>query len=50
MKIFLTNSSVGNLCFSQSQSKAKIPVLLGKKIRFVRPISYGQNSKMTRKL
>ncbi|NEQ76280.1 MAG: hypothetical protein F6K23_26515 [Okeania sp. SIO2C9] len=40
MKIYLENSSVGNLCFSQSQSKAKIRALLDKKILFVKLISY----------
>ncbi|NET13919.1 MAG: hypothetical protein F6K08_14295 [Okeania sp. SIO1H6] len=40
MKISLENSSVGNLCFSQSKSKAKIRALVDKKIGFVKLISY----------
>ncbi|WP_202225658.1 hypothetical protein [Okeania sp. KiyG1] len=45
MKISLFTSSVGNLCFSQSKSKAKIRALLGKKIRFVKLTSW-ENSTM----
>ncbi|NET13918.1 MAG: hypothetical protein F6K08_14290 [Okeania sp. SIO1H6] len=40
MKISLENSSAGNLCFSQSKSKAKIRALVNKKILFVRFTSY----------
>ncbi|NET44947.1 hypothetical protein [Okeania sp. SIO2B3] len=40
MKIYLANLPLGNLCFSQFESGAKIRALLEKKIRLVRPISY----------
>ncbi|NET44948.1 hypothetical protein [Okeania sp. SIO2B3] len=46
MKIYLENSSMGNLCFSQSKSKAKIT----RKLDWSDLPPTGKNSTMTRKL
>ncbi|MDY7006677.1 MAG: hypothetical protein SWX82_22835 [Cyanobacteriota bacterium] len=50
MKFYRENSSVENLYFSQSKSKAKIRALVNRKILFLRLIYYGKNSTMIRNL